>query len=334
MALDIVYSHPGGRGWGPIDLLAELASRELGARLIRYDASTGYSKLMLARGMRPRFGGGRRKLLVIAPHPTHLSAVLQVGPWLSRYQSVAGWVIDSFWTDRIPHIARGGYFDKIYVTDPDDVEPWQASTSAKVSYLPWGTDALAISSSQLDKSSDLLRVGRQPDTWDDDAETTVAAASLGLIHSGRPPFGKSDLESQEHLNTSLAGARFVLAFSNRVNPTDYTHPTKEYVTARWLDSLANGAVVAGIAPRSAAARDLLWPGACLELGTTDRDDGLQVIAAAAAQWTPAIAVANQQESLSRLDWRHRLRVIAADLDLEAPALDASLVQLVAARATT
>lgn len=323
-SLDVIYSQPEGRGWGPIELLARLAARELGGRLIRYDASKQYSKLMLARGLRPRFSGGNRKLLVIAPQPAHLSAALQTLPWLSRYERAAGWVIDSFWTDRVPHVARGGYFDKIYVADQDDVAPWQGAVSAAVSCLPWGTDALAAVTDAPEKSLDLLRVGRQPEGWDDDDETTRDAAALGLVHAGRPPFGKSDTDSQRLLNLSLASAKFVMAFSNRVTPTALTHPTREYITARWMDSLAHGAVVAGVAPRCAAALELLWPGACLELGTTDRAEGLRILAEAAGRWSPAVAEMNRREALARLDWRHRLGTIATDLELDAPVLAASL----------
>jgi hypothetical protein len=52
------------------------------------------------------------------------------------------------------------------------------------------------------------------------------------------------------LDLALARAKFVLAFSNRVHQAGYTHPEREYLTARWVDSLAHGAVIAGIAPQS------------------------------------------------------------------------------------
>lgn len=328
--IDVVYSHPGGRGWGPIELLAELAAQELGGRLIRYDASREYSKATVIRGLRPRFSGGKRKLLVIAPQPANLNAVLHTGPWLSRYERVSGWIIDSFWTDRIPRVTRGSYFDNIYVTDPDDVAPWQMAASGKVACLPWGTDALSASKEIRYKTLDLLRVGRQPAEWEDDYDSVTAAESVGLRYSGRPTFGKDDSESQRILNQSLASAKYVLAFSNRVNPTSYTHPSKEYITARWMDSLAHGAVVAGVAPESAAALELLWPGACLDLGTVERSQGLAVVAEAAKQWTPAVAEINRAEALIRLDWRHRLKVIANDMNLDAPALQASLSEVAAA----
>lgn len=325
---DVIFSHPGGRGWGSIEVLAELASRELNGRLIKFDASGGDSILKLARGFRPRLRGGKRKLLVIAPSPAHLSAVLELGPWLSRYCYVAGWVIDSFWTDRIPRVARTGhYFDHVYVTDPDDVAIWQSRIQGMVSCLPMGTDALEANRVSTSKTVDVQRVGRQPAEWEDDDAVGTDATKRGLIFVGRPAFGSDDTQSQVLQSEAMAAARYVLAFSNRVNPTNYTHPTREYVTARWVDSLAAGAVVAGIAPNSAAAKLLLWPGACLELGTTDRVAGLEIIAKARDSWSPRDAAFNRQEALRRLDWRHRLKTIANDLTLDSRTLDISLAQI-------
>ena len=56
---------------------------------------------------------------------------------------------------------------------------------------------------------------------------------------------------------SLGQAKFALAFSNAVSGADYTHPTREYVTARWTDPVnrkkmsAVGASGAGAPDRAA-----------------------------------------------------------------------------------
>src|SRR4051795_9364264 len=91
--------------------------------------------------------------------------------------------------------------------------------------------------------------------------------------------------NQTALMRRLAEVKFTLAFSNSVSPASYTHPTRQYLTGRWTDSLASGAVVAGILPDCDATDELLWPGATLDLGTTDRGLGIERLAAAVDSWT-------------------------------------------------
>ncbi|MBS3180151.1 MULTISPECIES: hypothetical protein [unclassified Pseudoclavibacter] len=233
-------------------------------------------------------------------------------------------MIDSFWTDRVPRVARDNrYYDHIYVTDPDDIAGWEDAGVRSVSSLPWGADALRMPFREA-RATDLQRIGRQPDAWDDDEQTAAAASEFGMAFRGRPPFEDSDDASQKRVDDATADAKFVLAFSNRSHQSSYTHPTREYLTGRWLNALAAGASVAGIAPRTAVAEQLLWPGSCLELSSTDRAIGLEEISAALANWTPGAARENRRRALERLDWRHRLAVLATDFNLDAPRLQRSL----------
>jgi hypothetical protein len=127
----------------------------------------------------------------------------------------------------------------------------------------------------------------------------------------------------------MARARFILAFSNAVDRQPYTHPTREYVTGRWMDALAAGAVVCGIPPECDVARQSFWPGALLRLGSTDRDAGLHAIRDAVQVWTPEIAVRNYHKALQHLDWRWRLRDLAPFFALDAPLLHRELSLLTA-----
>ena len=114
--------------------------------------------------------------------------------------------------------------------------------------------------------------------------------------------------NQTALMQSLASAKFALAFSTRGQPR-VVHPpeAREYLTGRWTDSLASGAVVAGIAPRCAAADELLWPGATLELASTDLAAGVQELAEAVRRWTRRSPAESHRRALERLDWRWRFR---------------------------
>jgi hypothetical protein len=125
----------------------------------------------------------------------------------------------------------------------------------------------------------------------------------------------------------LSKTKFALAFSNRVSPEGHTHPEREYITGRWTDSLASGATVAGIAPRSESVQSLLWPEALLDMGTVNQTEGLKVIASATREWTPERAQINYVRSLEAFDWRWRLKTLAEALDTRSSMLDAELARL-------
>jgi len=238
---------------------------------------------------------------------------------------LAGWVIDSFWLERIPHsVRRGGHFDQLFVADKDVIGHWSDATGLPVSWLPWGSDVLRLGSGDGDRPVDLQRLGRQPAGWEDDDATRRACEAAGLRFEGRPAMRDDATANQAELMRSLSRAKFVLAFSNAVSPAGYTHPTREYLTGRWTDSLASGATVAGIAPKVAATTEILWPGALLELGGTDLAQGIEQIANAVAGWDPQLALENHRRALESLDWRWRFKQLAAALNVQSERLDAEL----------
>jgi len=322
--LTVVYGRPPGPGWDPVTLMARQAATLLGARYVEIAADTEYSRLRGASGLLPR-RRGRGACLVIAPQPVHLSLLLRRDYLLHGHDKVIGWVIDSFLDDRIPQLARGrGHFDQLFVTDAELVDDWARATRTPTSWLPWGADVLGMGALRLARPVDLLRVGRQPDPWEEDEANGGAAAAVGVVYRGRPGFAGNPIESQQLLVDAMARAKYVLAFSNRHSPAPYTHPTREYLTGRWTTALGAGASVAGIAPRCQAADRLLWDGALLELDSVDRGVGLRAVRDAAAAWTPEQAVTNRVEALRRLDWRWRFKALAGVLGVRAPALEADL----------
>jgi hypothetical protein len=269
------------------------------------------------------------ELLILAAHPGHLQEITKpLAWWLRGHQTVAAWVIDSFWSQRIPGVALdAGHFDRFFVTDEELVEHWRERTGVPTSFLPVGTDALNRGSLRADRSVDLQRIGREPEEWADDAVVELDARGKGLEYGGSPPFFEDESESQRAAHAAMAGAKFTLAFSNRVNPMGYTHPDREYITPRWLDALANGATVAGIAPRCQAADRLLWPEATLELGSIERAPGLEKVAAAVDSWTPETALLNHLRALERLDWRWRIAELADELGWQTPTVTREIANL-------
>lgn len=174
-------------------------------------------------------------------------------------------------------------------------------------------------------------MGRQAPAWDDDVALARCAADHGLVMGARPPFGATAAASYRNVLDSYRRAKVVLAFTNLVSPAEYTHPTREYVTSRWLDALAGGALVAGRRPREEGSDELLWEAATVDLPVDDLEAGMAQLALRLADWSPREALALQVEALRRLDWRLRLRVLATELGLECPALARSEHHLAAAR---
>lgn len=325
-SLDVLLVGGAQAGWGPIASMARSASTALGGTLIESEPSSNLGRARKLRLLAPRRRSGGRRLLMIAPLPGSLDALVNDPSLRGRYDQVFAWVIDSFWHERIPRIARSGWIDRFYVMDPDDVEAWSAATCRPVAALPWGADVLGASDPD-ERDLDLLRVGRQPEAWDDDRATAELAASHGLAFAGRPPFGDDEAQSQRLLHEQLHRSHAVLAFSNRLSPAPYTHPTREYLTGRWTDALAHGCVMVGGVPRCTAADDLVPGFARLDVPADDPRAAMAMIAEARADWTPELAQRIRAHARAELDWHHRFAVVAADLGITAPALETALASL-------
>ncbi len=329
--MKVISSVQRSSGWTTITLLARMAARLLEAELVEPPRPVSRPSLSHRLALRAPRRRGDESCLVIAPDPKDLSALMSSGHLRSGYGQVVGLVIDSFWEDRIPMIAhRRSDFDRIFVTDADSVDPWTQITGTTVNWLPIGADILDGGSASPDRDVDVRRFGRQPSEWDDDKLSFDACASLGLRFKGRPEILAEAHVDQTNYLAELARSKFVLAFNNLEAPASYTHPTRDYLTPRWAESLGAGAVVAGRAPRCATSREFLWPGATLDLGTIERDPALPILREAVNAWNPSMAAYNNWMALQRFDWRWRISAIAEAMDISTPTLDAEMARLRAA----
>jgi hypothetical protein len=332
-------SHPGNdlliinainhdRGWGPVQHMVSVAAQLFDCEVATADTSkpSSLAKISSVLRQRRRNKTGNDTCLLVCTGPPDLLSVLNVKSWRTRFRFLAAWVIDSFWVDHIPRFVRlGSPFDHFFVTSVEDVDLWRKITGVETTWLPWGTDALQLGHGGASREWDLMRVGRQPPEWDDDHGTGLAAEKLGIKHRGRPDSaGLNSLQNEKLMMAAYGATKFTLAFSNAVNRDANNHPSREYLTGRWVDALGSGSIVAGIAPRGPNTDGLLWPGATLELGSIRRDEGLQVIGDALKQWTPAAAAANHLMALKRLDWRWRFNALAQVLDVSSVALSSEL----------
>lgn len=305
--LDVIVAVPSDAGWEPIRKMAQLLCSYLDSEPIYVDVHKSLQKSAKIIGAFPRLKKGKKKVLVIAYDPGQLYAISQVGIFSRLYSEIYGWVIDSFWAERIPRIASTGIYNHIFVTDPGDIDEWQKAGVASVSALTWGADIWSNIDQRLDihKTNDLLRVGRQPRDWEDDAATGDQAKELGLSFQGRPPFGNSPVESTQHLERALKDSKVVLAFTNKISPTRYTHPTKEYLTGRWIDALGWGCMVAGQIPQTKVSEKYLWPQATLEVPYDNMGEGLHKIAEKLKTIDNHYAQQQIINTLENFDWRFR-----------------------------
>ncbi|WPF88901.1 hypothetical protein WEU38_01115 [Cyanobacterium aponinum AL20118] len=309
----IVYSMPSGIGWSVITYMVKLAQELLEADLLIVSSDKSFSKIDQLKIFFPRLNSklSQESCLLICPSPTSLLSIMEIMNWRKRFRFIAAWIIDSFWVDRIPKsIKMTRHFDHFFVMRKEDVNEWEQQTKTPTTYLPWGADVLRLGSDNSDRIVDLTRVGRQPPQWEDDKATLSECQKFNLKFQGRPKPYDDALVNQQKIMEIYSQSKFLLAFSNLASPSNYTHPLKEYITARWVDALACGATVAGIPPNCFCTQELLWEGSLLDLNTIDRNEGLKVIIDAVQSWTPEKAQNNYYHALKKLDWRWRFLKIA------------------------
>lgn len=313
-----------GSGWEPITHMVNLAAELFEAELVVLNVKTPrtlWSKLEMFFLRRQKLVGTEACLLVY-PDAVSFLRLPQIEGWQIRFSSLAVWVIDSFWVDRIPKAAKlSRPFDHVFITSEEDIPAWTNAMRTPTSCLAWGSDVLRIGVATADRTWDLARIGRQPPEWDDDEHTKKRCANKKISFHGRIKGEDTAAKNQAVLKNLYKQTKFLLAFSNAAHFNHYTHPTRQYITARWTDALACGAIVAGIAPNEPSINRLLWDGATLDLKSIKIDEGLEIIAEAVKIWKPEQAKKNQQLALERLDWRWRFAEIAIVLGESPKRLD-------------
>ncbi|MDC8753609.1 glycosyltransferase [Erythrobacter sp. sf7] len=247
----------------------------------------------------------------------------------SRYENIAVWIIDSFNHQWTPPAVSLRDIDIVAVMRPNDEANFEKIAPRRVIVLGWGSDVLGFGSGTGDKSVDILRLGRQPGEWNDDIITASLCRQAGLSFEGRPPLLDDPSENQKSVMRVLAKSRYLIAHSNLAAPAPYTHRREEYITARWTDALACGAVVAGVQPRSDRSFDrLLWSGAFLDFDRIDLKYNIAALKEARAAWRPEVASLNYRNALAKLDWRWRLRELLNSMGIDVPPILAKeLVEL-------
>ncbi|MEM6660617.1 MAG: hypothetical protein AAF666_00440 [Pseudomonadota bacterium] len=315
---------PNNRGWQPITHLVKMMHEIFGARVITPGPERASLPVRLGfRVLSRRRAEGAPSLLIIAPKADKIRRFRELPEWRNTYRTVAAWVIDSFHSENLSASDGFRHLDKLFVTWGGNIPEYQAMTNGPVIWLPWGTDALRLGHVEDSRRWDLLRFGRQPASWEDDDATSAQLAAHGLSFQGRPDENTYD----GLLSRYLAQSKFILAHSNLADGSSYTHSTREYFTARWVDAFACGAGVIGVQPKSDPLFETILPEAIVNLATTDRDAELPRIRQDIQDWTPERAIRIRNMALHDFDWRWRLKDVARELDLPTERLNAELAEI-------
>lgn len=314
-------------GWHTVVKMVDLAARLFGGE---FHSLPPYRPSLLdkvkLRALRAPRDSSAVSIFVVR-HPGDIALLAGLPDFFYRRQRRALWIIESHQTTWLPHRRVLDQFDTVVFTQRYDAPFYERLLGKRALWLGSGSDVLALGSAASDRPIDVQRIGRQPDAWDDDERTRIACEARGLQFCGRPPFIQSPEEQQRTLLTDHYGrAKYCVAHSNLVSPAVNTHPTKEYLTARWTDALAAGSIVAGVPPWSDI--DLIdWPGALLPFDRIDLEHNVAALAEAVATWDPVQPLRNHLHALQRLDWRWRFEQLAGHLDLDPAPLRVELAQL-------
>lgn len=315
-------------GWGPVTALAQLAGRLWDTTPVYFHPTSPYGRARKAVSLLPRRRGGDQRLLLIAAQPGDLLTLARSDVLAGRFAQIGAWIIDSFWDDLIPMFARTRHtIDHLWITDAELLDRYADATTAECGWLPWGTDALAaLPRPAAERDIDVLRLGRQPQAWDDDQTTRTTLTAHGIRFQGRFPQLDDGLANQGAVHDYLGRSRVVLASGNLASPTHYGHPSRDYLSARFTDAVAAGTLIAGARPAYSAS-DLIPDEAWIDIDVTSRTPGISAIMDAVRGYTDRTTAVLRSAAFDRLDWRHRLEQISRDLDAPSPTLDQELYDL-------
>ena len=322
-----VFFRECGPGWQPIDHLAHVAADVFGTRVVPL-MSPQQSKLNLFRNTVLAPGKARRakrSALIMAIDPYDIVRFFREPGRARNYNEVVVYICDSFYWRGFNRFSIFKHVDLVVRMRPFDQDIYEKHLGNRTIYAPFGADVLGLGGWQGTRDIDVLRVGRQPDEWDDDAESGARVEAAGLRFHGRPPQVEDAGEGMRLLFDYYRRSKLTLAHSNLISAHVGTHTSLDYITARWTDAAANGTIVAGHQPTlDRGLTEMLWPEMLVYFDSRDARENIEQLSEAQSNWTPEIARHNYLTALKRLDWRWRLQDIAAFMGWSAPGLDAAV----------
>jgi hypothetical protein len=259
-------------------------------------------------------------LLIVARKPSDLSVVRLVRQAKQRFRYVAGFVIDSYFTEDFTNDVRE--FDHVFCTAEAGVDAARR-LGGRSSVLRQGFDCLTWACRDASRCIDLIGIGRQPATFHrafqeafhhPDSQHLYLHSPIGAA-AGTAVWGERPM-----MLKLLQRSKISLAFHLLTEPEGNRPRSSDFVTSRWLESLTCGCLVVGKRPIGIMADEMFdWPNATIEL-SDKKGDALDTIIRFAndAKFLTGVRSRNVLEMCRRHDWRYRIRDIYSHFDLALP----------------
>jgi glycosyl transferase family 1 len=316
-------------GWVAVDEFEDLFSSLTGSRIVK---ARRPERSGLVGKIKDRLAGPYPSitdvdsgdlLLVVARAPIDLQMLLAIPNVRKKFRYIAGYVIDSYYTENFPSIT--GAYDHIFSTTQEGADTVRSRFRISSSVLAQGFDCLTWASLNELRSIDIIGFGRQPPTYHHEFQRSfhTLGSQLLYLHS---PIGNIKggvvWEERPMMLKLLQCSKLSLAFHLGLEPETVRPRAAYFVTSRWFESLATGCIVVGKRPPGQMAKELFpWSDALIELPDEPRHASAVIADLAAnTEFLRKTRARNVFEMTQRHDWRYRIRDIYTHFDLQLPPL--------------
>jgi hypothetical protein len=248
--------------------------------------------------------------LVICDTPHELATYKSIQE-LGRPRVLAAYLVDSMWTKTIPWEAQ--FYDLIFVSRLQDVEPFRKKTETRVVHVPIGTDTM-LAHSMWDPNAhreiDLLSYGIQPPSFREHQQKALGSPDINIKWG--VPRSPDPQENEALIFTNHFKSKFCLYYCPSLarSDTDYNQPR---ITPRMLSSLACGCTIAGSLPKTQETKDRAgWDGAHVELPLQPHS-AFHALSEHLKNYNSELARKHIRHSLLQNDWRYRFSTMLEEL---------------------
>jgi hypothetical protein len=262
-------------------------------------------------------------LLVVARAPNDLKMLLSIPNVRKKFRYIAGYVIDSYFTENFPSITKN--YDHIFCTTEEGAETVKSRFGTSSSVLAQGFDCLTWACRNDVRSIDLIGFGRQPPSYHREFQRAFHTEASPLLYLHSPigaARGRAVWDERPMMLKLLQRSKLSLAFHLGVEPQTVRPRAASFVTSRWFESLTTGCVVVGKRPPGRMSEQLFdWPDALVELPDNPKDASAAIADLAAdVNFLHKTRARNVIEMTHRHDWRYRIRDIYEHFKLQLPSL--------------
>jgi hypothetical protein len=260
-------------------------------------------------------------LLVIARAPGDLRMIYSIANARRRFRYIAGYVIDSYFTEGFESSVKG--YDHIFSTTQDGVDIVRAKFGVSGSILRQGFDCLTWANVDPARCIDLMGFGRQPPSFHREFQRSFHTSRSHVLYLHSPigsVTGPAVWDERPMMLKLMQRSKMSLAFHLLVEPQGIRPRAAHFVTSRWFESLATGCVVVGKRPPGQMASEMFhWPNALIELPDlpSEATELIQTLSSD-ARFLQETRIRNVLEMCRQHDWRYRIRDIYGRFQLPLP----------------